>query len=195
MCSPLIRLALASITISVLACSAPHGKLPMTVDSCSDAMSKFLSKDLTTWTGLPATCTLAALSGLEVGDDETQTVLGEAAEPAVYRRARASSYSEAITLWLRDGKIVRISVRLPELPDPPGLLHALGAPDAKLDAWSAITPTLVREAEWVYPRRGIALVLSSDKRNVLELVTYAPTSIDEYRKRLRFSEPPRERPE
>jgi hypothetical protein len=192
---PLVQLVLASITISVLACSGPHGKLPMPVDSCSDAVSKFLAKDMTAWTGLPATCTLATLSGLEVGDDETQTVLGEAAEPAVYRRARASSYSEAITLWLRDGKIVRISVRLPELPDSPGLLRVLGPPEAKLDAWSAITPTLVHEAEWVYPRRGIALVLSSDKRNVLELVTYAPTSIEEYRKRLRFFEPPRELPE
>lgn len=192
---PLVRLALAAITISVLACSGPHGKLPMPVDSCSDAVSKFLAKDMTTWTGLPATCTLAALSGLEVGDDETQAALGEAAEPAAYRRARASSYSETITIWLRDGKIVRISVRLPELPDPAGLLRALGTPEAKLDAWSAITPTLVHEAEWVYPRRGIALVLSSDKRNVLEMVTYAPTSIEEYRKRLRFFEPPRERPE
>lgn len=195
MCGPLVRLALVSITISLLACSSPHGKLPMPIDSCSDAISKFLAKDLTTWTGLPPTCTLAALSGLDVGDDETQTVLGEAAAPASYRRARASSYSEAITLWLRDGNIVRISVRLPELSDPPGLLRALGAPGAKLDAWSAITPTLVHEAEWVYPRRGIALVLSSDHRNVLELVTYSPTSIDEYRKRLRFFEPPRERPE
>ena len=167
----------------------------MSADSCSDAVSKFLAKDLATWTGLPATCTLSALSGLEVGDDETQTVLGEAAEPATYRRARASAYSEAITIWLRAGKIVRISVRLPELPDPPELLRALGAPEAKLDAWSAITPTLIHEAEWVYPHRGIALVLSSDKRNVLELVTYAPTSIDEYRKKLRFFEPPRERPE
>jgi hypothetical protein len=27
-------------------------------------VSKLLSKDLTTWTGLPATCTLSALSGM-----------------------------------------------------------------------------------------------------------------------------------
>jgi hypothetical protein len=193
MYGPIARLMLVSITAYLfLACSGPHGRLPMPVDSCSDAVSKFLSKDLTRWTGLPATCTLAGLSGLEVGNEETHAVLGEDAVPAVYRRARAASYSETITIWLRDDKIVGMSVRLPELPDPPGLLRALGAPDAKLDAWSAITPTLVHEAEWVYPQRGLALVLSSDKRNVMELVLYVPSSVEQYRKTLRFWEPVRE---
>lgn len=194
MYGPLTRLALIGISAHfLLVCSGPHGRLPMP-DSCSDAVSKFLSKNLITWTGLPATCTLAALSGLEVGDEETHTVLGEGAVPAVYRRARAASYSEGIAVWLRDGQIVRISVRLPELPDPPGLLRALGTPDAKLDTWSAVTPMLLHEAEWVYPQRGVALVLSSDKCNVLELIVYVPTSIEGYRKRLRFFESPREHP-
>jgi hypothetical protein len=196
MCGPNIQLALVGGTaFLLLACSGPHGKLPMPAENCSDAMSKFLSKELTTWTGLPTTCALAALSGLEVGDEATHTVLGEAALPTVYRRARAASYSETITIWLRDNEIVRISVRLPELPDPPGLLRALGTPDAKLDAWSAMTPTLVHQAEWGYPRRGLALVLSSDKRNVLELVVYASASTEDYRRTLRFVDAPRERPE
>jgi hypothetical protein len=194
--APVARLIpVIAITIAFLTCNGSHGKFPMPDDSCSDALSKLLAKDLSTWSGLPTTCTLAALSGLEIGDDETQATLGEEAVPTVYRRARAAAYSETLTVWLRGDKIVRIAVRLPVLPDPPGLLRALGAPDAKLDAWSAITPKLVREAEWVYPRQGIALVMSSDNRNVLELVVYAPTSTEQYRKELRFFEEPREHPE
>ena len=167
----------------------------MPVDSCSAAVRKFLAKDLTTWTGLPATCTLTSFAGLEVGEDEPQTVLGEAAEPAVYRRARAGSYSELLTIWLRDSKIVQMSVRLPKLPEVPELLRTLGTPDARLDTRSAIMPTLVHEAEWVYPERGLALVVSSDRCNVLDLVAFVPTSTEQYRKRLRFSAAPRERPE
>src|SRR6185436_1823261 len=111
MYGPLTRLALIGIFAHLcLVCSGPHGRIAMPVDSCSDAVSKFLSKDLTTWTGLPATCTLAALSRIDVGDDETHTVLGEDAVPAIYRRARAAPYSESITVWLRDDQIIRISV-------------------------------------------------------------------------------------
>jgi len=76
----------------------------------TDALQKLLSQDLTTWTGVPATCTLASLVRVEVE----------------IRRARATSYAEPLTVWLRDHTMDRISVRRPDLPEVPELICALG---------------------------------------------------------------------
>jgi len=121
-------------------------------------------------------------------------VLGEGKSEAVYRRARTTAYSESLTVWLRDGVVVRISVALPALPDVPGLLHALGPPDAKLDAWRATVPVRSPESEWVWAARGLALVLSTDRSNVMQLIVYPPTTLETYRARIRFDEGPREQP-
>ena len=166
----------------------------MSTDPCRDAVNQLLAKDFSTWRGLPPHCTLAALAPLELGSDETVTVLGEGKAQAVYRRARATAYAEALTIWLRGGTVARISVELPALPDVPALLHALGPPDAKLDAWRATVPVRSPESEWVWAARGLALVLSTDRSNVMQLVVYPPTTVETYRAQLRFDETPREQP-
>jgi len=166
----------------------------MSTDPCRDAVNQFLAKDFSTWRGLPAHCTLAALARLELGSDETATVLGEGKAPAAYRRARTTAYTELLTLWLRDSAVVRISAELPALPDVPALLHALGPPDAKLDAWRATVPVRSPESEWVWAARGLALVLSTDHSKVMQLIVYSPTTVDTYRGQIRFDEAPREQP-
>lgn len=119
-------------------------------------------------------------------------MLGDESLVATYRRAKADAYAEPIKVYLRGDTIVRISIPLPELSDPAGLLAKLGAPDAKLDAWFATTPTVHHEAEWVYAQRGLALVLSSNRQNVMELIVYPSTTAERYRKQLRYFEVPRE---
>jgi len=166
----------------------------MSTDPCRDAVNQLLAKELSTWRGLPPHCTLAALARLELGSDETATVLGEENLQVVYRRARTTAFSESLTIWLRDSAVVRISVELPALQDVPGLLHALGPPDAKLDAWRATVPVRSPESEWVWAARGLALVLSTDRSNVMQLIVYPPTTLETYRARIRFDEGPREQP-
>ena len=166
----------------------------MSTDPCRDAVNQFLAKDFSTWRGLPPHCTLAALGQLELGSDETATVLGEEKLQVVYRRARTTAFSESLTIWLRDGAVVRISVELPALQDVPALLHALGPPDAKLDAWRATVPVRSPESEWVWAARGLALVLSTDRSNVMQLIVYPPTTVETYRAQIRFDEAPREQP-
>jgi hypothetical protein len=187
-------LALFAIAAVVATACTSHsaGERVMPTDPCHDALSQFLAKDLSTWRGLPH-CTLAGLAPLELGSDETVTVLGEAKAQVVYRRARTTTYAEVLTVWLRAGAVVRISVELPALPDVPGLLQALGPPDAKLDAWRATVAVRSPESEWVWAARGLALVLSSDRSNVLQLIVYPPMVLDTYRAQVRFDEPPRER--
>jgi hypothetical protein len=189
-----IALILATATVAVACTSHPAGKRVMSTNPCRDAVNQLLAKDFSTWRGLPPHCTLAGLAPLELGSDETVAVLGEGKAQAVYRRARATAYAEPLTIWLRDGAVVRISVELPSLPDVPGLLHKLGVPDAKLDAWRATVPVRSPEAEWVWAMRGLALVLSSDRSNVMQLVVYPPMAVETYRAEIRFDEAPREQP-
>lgn len=163
----------------------------MHTDSCQDAIAKLMAKDLAAWNGLPPSCTLEMLSA-ELGSDEDVVVIGEDGLEATLRRAKASAYDEVMKVYLRGGAIVAISIALPALPDPPGLLAKLGAPEAKLDAWMRTTPTVSREAEWVYARRGLALVMSTNRQNVMELVVFGRTTVDEYKQQLRYVERPRE---
>jgi hypothetical protein len=168
----------------------------MPVDRCHDAMNLLLAKDLGRWTGLPSDCTLMSLRALaprfELGEDEWQATLGEETHAASYRKAKVNGYVETFKIWLRDGAIARLSVELPELPDPPRLLETLGAPDAKLDTWLATSPTVRPQGEWVWATRGLALVLSSNQQNVMELILFPSTTVEHYRANLRYSEPPRE---
>lgn len=184
----------ALVILVVAACGTrPHkGEGAMPSDICHDVLNKLLAKDLVTWTGLPATCTLAALTGAEISTDEQQALLGDDRVTTGYRNARAPAFRETLKVWLRDGKITRISVKLPDLADPPALLATLGPPEAKLDAWFATTPDVNQEGEWVYATRGIALVMSTNRQNIMELIVYPPTTPDAYRKQLRYSEQPRE---
>lgn len=165
--------------------------------TCRDALHQLTAKQVETWQGLPAHCALADLrsSGVELGDEETEATLGEAAEPAAYRKAKLAGYAEYPMVWLRAGAIAQISVDRPELADVPHLLAKLGAPAAKLDAWARTTPTKIPEAEWVWPSRGLALRLSSDRATVTQLIVFTPTTLERYRTALRYAEAPRELPE
>jgi hypothetical protein len=52
--------------------------------------------------------------------------------------------------------------------------------------------TVHEQGEYVYASRGLALVLSFDRSTVMELIVFPATTVDDYVRRLRFSEPPRE---
>lgn len=188
----MIRAALVVLLVAA-ACSSPPKRPPtMSTDSCAAAIDTLLAKDFTHWTGLPATCTLAALGSFELGDDEAHDVLGSDGISTVYRRAKAAAYAEVMKVWVRDGVIVRIGIPLPDLADPRALVRTLGEPDGKLDTYFQTTPTIHKQGEWVYARRGLALRLSFDRAVVMELIVFAPTTLDDYVRRLRYAEPPRE---
>jgi hypothetical protein len=135
-----------------------------------------------------------AHGGLEVGNDEPVQTLGEAQMQASYRNAHSDAFSENPQVWLRDGAVVRISVPLPELPELPALLSKLGAPEAKLDVWAATVPQRIPESEWVWPSRGITLIMSGGQPPAEQLIVFAPTTLAHYRAQLRYDVAPREFP-
>jgi hypothetical protein len=182
--------------IAVSACVHHQDTPAMSTTSCAAVVRQLISKELGSWHGLPSGCTLADLrtAGLEIGETEPVRTLGEAQVQASYRNARTAAFSENPQVWLRDGAVVRISVEHPGLPELPALLGALGAPEAKLDAWAATVPKRIPESEWVWPSRGIALVISGGEPPAEQLIVFAPTTLAQYRAQLRYDVAPREFP-
>jgi hypothetical protein len=188
----MIRVCLVAFAI---ACSTPAKRPTMSNDSCDIALDKLLAKDLASWTGLPAGCTLAMLGGkLELGTDEARGLLGTDGAAATYRRAKAAAYDEVMKIWLRGEAIVQIGVPLPELADPRALVRTLGEPEAKLDTHFQASPAVHKQGEWVYAKRGLALVLSFDRSTVMQLIVFPTTTLDDYVKRIRYVDQPREAP-
>lgn len=187
----MIRVLLVAFAI---ACTSPAKRAStMPTDSCDTALERFLAKDFASWNGLPKDCTLANLGGkLELGTDESRGLLGTDNLATTYRRAKAPAYDEVMKVWLRDDAIVRISVALPELADPRALVRTLGEPDKKLDTYFQTSPAVHKQGEWVYAKRGLALVLSFDRSTVMELIVFQASTPEDYVKRVRYHEQPRE---
>ena len=102
------------------------------------------------------------------------------------------AYTEPVRVCYRDDTVVRISTQFPALVEPRALLDTLGQPAATLDYYFSSMPVLNKQGEWVYADRGLTLLLSSDKDNVVEVMVYPPTTMERYKKELYYLETPRE---
>lgn len=163
--------------------------------SCDSTLDSFLRKELATLPALPRNCTLDAMGArLELGTVDRRGFLGQDAREATYRDALAAGYDEGIRVWHRDGTVLVLAADLPGLPDVPGLLAALGEPEARLDFYPRTSPMLRERGIWVYGRRGLALFMSGDHQNVIRVEVFPPMPAAEYRRDLFHTEPPREAP-
>jgi hypothetical protein len=174
---------------------ASRSKDAMPRDTCQEAIDQFLRKDFATWRGLPRECDLERISTvLTLGEGTRRLDLGREHRPSQVRVARVDGYEEPLEVCHRDGQIAKISVRFPKLGDVAAALAGLGEPDAKLGYYYSSVPVLHEDGEWVYASKGITLFMSSDKRNVVALSVYAPTTVAAYERELHYVEAPREHP-
>lgn len=165
------------------------------MSNCAPTLEGLLRKELATLPGLPADCTLDALAArIEIDGEDRRGVLGQAVNPSVYRGARAAGYDDTVKVWHEGGVVLKLVFDLPKLADPPALLAALGAPDAKLDFFPSTVPKLREKGAWVYASRGLTLFLSGDGKNVVRFEVYPPTTAEAYQRELFHTEAPRERP-
>lgn len=164
----------------------------LTADPC--IIDKLLAKNLSSWEGLPAVCELSTISKqLPLAEPVSQGLLGAAKLVAHYRVAQVEAYNEPLSVWYREGRVIKIQIQYPAFPNPRALVEQLGQPQAKLDYYYAGVPKLNREGEWVYANRGLTLFMSSDRNNIVELAVYAPMTVDRYQQELHVQEPPKER--
>jgi hypothetical protein len=163
--------------------------------ACDATLDSFLRKDLEALPGLPSSCTLDALGArLQLGSVDRRGFLGEETREAVYRGALAAGYDEGVQIWHRDGTVLKLAADLPQLHDVPALLAALGEPEARLDFYPSTLPKLRERGAWIYGKRGIALFLSGDSKNVIRVEVFSPMPASDYQRELFRTEPPREVP-
>lgn len=161
------------------------GTNAMTLTPCEAARRAIESNSFSAWTGLPPACTTEALFGISFDDQWGLQKLGATFEPARTHLLEISGYYRPMA-YVRDGRPLMFD-GMPTTVDGswPPLASALGTAEA-INDWIFGTVTIPK-GEHIYARRGITVWMEPDKQQVIYVAVYAPTTVDEYVKRLRPS--------
>jgi hypothetical protein len=157
------------------------------------AVTAFVDVDLTAWPGLPVSVALTDLADL-LDFDADHPHLGSAGAPSRSRSwlaAASSAYSGGLRLWLDDDeeRVVAFEGLGPvDASDEPRLAPDLTVPDGRRQV--AFGPAGVPGVESVYAGRGLAVQVYPATGALLGVVGFAPTTIADYRSRIRpYDEP------
>jgi hypothetical protein len=151
------------------------------------ALQAFARRDLCDWRGLAPETSLADVAALFKVDEETRgrSQLGSERREAIWMSAMVEGYESGMRVWLDADDVLMLDAQYPQLvTDAPTLLHSVGEPEAKLDAY--LGTFLLPGSEWVYPARGLTLYVNPENLVLLRLVVYVATTLDNYRQRLRL---------
>lgn len=174
-----VRTALA-LTLVLASCSHP-GKTPtMQHDVCHDAIEGLLSGKPERLRGLPATCTVSRAKDLI---DPLRTQVESLGEPATSYALHEIKQADRAFAWLDNDRVAMVDVAEPSRPLA-DYLAVLGEPEAKLDYTHR---DIVRpQSDLVWPSRGISIAASSEIKGVIRVAIFAPTTLDEYKRSLRY---------
>ncbi|KJL41949.1 hypothetical protein [Microbacterium trichothecenolyticum] len=150
----------------------------------TDALSRLLdAADVSGWTGLPADA--AETLGIVAGTASTfDGLLGDPPAVTSWVPLATRSFSDGLRAWVREGRVVLVEGVMPVDGDG-GLLAIpeLGEPDAELD--HVFGPLTITGGERVYAARGLAVCVNPNSGVLLAVRGYAPTTPEDYRRRLR----------
>ena len=138
--------------------------------------------DVTRW------CGLAAVGPAELGLEGAPRERGERGDPPAPARWCAGPpgcFEEGVRCWLDAAEtVVVVEGCLPAADDgTPVPAPDLGEPAVRLDAMLDVV--VLRRGELVYPDRGLAVRVNPENGLLLGLVGFAPTTADDYVRRLR----------
>lgn len=154
--------------------------------SASDALRRFAAAELDGWEGLPTGLSLAdagVVLPLEEGS-AGRGFIGDDRLPARWVSAPSSLFAGGVRVWHDGADVLAIEARDPfaaggeplAAPEP-------GEPEARLDTY--VGRLRLEGGELVYAARGLALRVNPENGVLLGAVAFAPTSVGEYRSRLR----------
>jgi hypothetical protein len=163
---------------------------------CHAALNTFARKAFETWRGLPADCAAEELFRVAplLNTGIARGVRGRSKRWLYSRVVRFERYAEPVRVWqyaLEDKRIVLLEVDYPALPQAPNqLLQVIGEPEARLDCYWDILR--LPAGEWVYPARGISLLVNVPTRTWLRVTVFAATTLTKYLEELRLDTTPAE---
>ena len=150
---------------------------PQAGETIAGVAARLATLDVRTWHGLPAEL---ALRGAD-GDAAGAFMLGSAFEPADVVSLDTPPSATGARAWLRNGVVVLVDVALDSERSATPVPDFLGEPLRRLDVTYGLLH--LPSGEWVYPTRGLALVVAYD--HVRHAMGFAACSEDEYERRLR----------
>ena len=142
----------------------------------ADVVTRLATLDVQSWRGLP---TDLAWRGAD--DEAAASMLGDEFEPADVVSLGTSAPASGARAWVRDGRVVLVDVALDAAGDASPPSDALGEPERRLDVTYGLRH--LPSGEWVYPGRGLALVVEHGR--VRHVMGFATCDEDEYENRLR----------
>jgi len=146
---------------------------------CEQARRRIEQVALEDWDGLPDGCRPETFGAPAETEQWALRPLGEEFERAHFRVLEIAGYYRP-TISVRDGAVVLFDGMNPAFEGDPA---AFGSPGERLDYAHGTLP--VPAGEWVYAERGITLFVNTTADTLLHVALYAPTSVPEYRARLR----------
>lgn len=152
---------------------------------CRAAIEGFASADPARLVPLPNGCTLAdARAVLHSLDAESRGQIGEQPTMAFAIHYFSSDKLPQLSVWVdRDDRVILIDADRPPV-SAEAYLRVFGEPEARLDyAWRGAT---LERGEHVWPARGVVVVASPDVTGVVRVGVFAPTTLADYRAKLRY---------
>ena len=154
------------------------------------ALQRLAGGELDGWTGLPGGLVLADVGAvMQLGHGASGNgVLGDEQREAQWVAAQSERYQGGVRVWHDGGHVLVIEARDPaeagHLPAAPDL----GEPEATFD--TTLGMLVLEGGELVYASRGLALRVNPGNGILLGALAFAPTTVEDYRARLRPDLPP-----
>jgi hypothetical protein len=163
----------------------PVGEPTMKTSTCDDARQAIRSRRFVGWRGMPRGCVPEALFDVAFDESWGLRKLGDDHDAARMRLLDITGYYRPLAS-VRDGEVVMFDGTNPELDGGwSALASDLGTPDATRDfVYSTVT---MSGGERIHATRGITIFLNPENEMVLHVAVYAPTTVEDYEKRLRPS--------
>ncbi len=149
------------------------------------ALADLAAVRLAGWSGLPADLDVAAFAAF--GADPQQRFQGQVGDPArqaAWLACDSSVYEGGLRIWVDGDAVVLVEGDDPvDAGGVPLGAPDLGTPEAEFD--TVLDTLVLARGELVYASRGLAVRVNPDNGLLLGLRFFAPTSVDDYRARLR----------
>lgn len=134
---------------------------------------------LGSWTGLPAD-----LAAELPASPRLPGSIGDPPRPTSWVALASDEYEGGVKAWLDGDAVVLVEGNDPvDVDGAPTRAPDLGEPDARFD--TVLDRLVVENGELVYATRGLALRVNPGNGLLLGVCGFAPTTVEDYRTRLR----------
>lgn len=179
--SPTTNTTALAMTAVLAGCSHTGKTPPMQHDDCHAAIEGLISGKPERLRGLPAAdCTVTRAKDLI---DPIRTRVGSLGEAGKSYSLHEIVHADKAFAWLDNARVALVDVDEPPRPLA-DYLTVLGEPEAKLDY--TYRDTVRPDSDLVWPSRGIAIAASDEIKGVIRVAIFAPTTLAEYKRSLRY---------